>query len=146
MSVCPSVCVCPNENFLMVANIKKYCHIYKKIEMAILFLIFFGSDMSKMDQTWSNACKTRAIFLVLNKTEKSFIPTGCTKYDKMYNVTFNIYPITPLQIFTALFPPTLANTFTLFSGNENRVNAKVIRRLKDKKTAMDRAREMLRNR
>jgi hypothetical protein len=63
----------------------------------------------------------------------------------MYNVTFNI-PIIPLQIFTALFPPTLANTFTLFSGNENRVNAKVIRRLKDKKTAMDRAREMLRNR
>lgn len=36
--------------------------------------------------------------------------------------------------------------FKSVSGNENRVNAKVIRRLKDKKTAMDRAREMLRNR
>ena len=36
--------------------------------------------------------------------------------------------------------------FKSVSGTENRVNAKVIRRLKDKKTAMDRAREMLRNR
>ena len=89
----------------------------------------------------SNLIKS-GIFLALNKTEKSFIPTGCTKCIMLPL----IYPITPLQIFTALFPPTLANTFTLFSGNENRVNAKVIRRLKDKKTAMDRAREMLRNR
>ena len=57
-----------------------------------------------------------------------------------------IIALIQLQIFTAAFTPTLANKFNLFSGNENRVNAKVIRRLKDKKTAMDRAREMLRNR
>ena len=29
----------------------KSFHIYRKDKMAILFLIFFGSDLSKMDQT-----------------------------------------------------------------------------------------------
>ena len=60
LSVCLSVWVsfC-KKNFLMGADIKKML-VYKvvtflkRIKMAVLFLIFFGSDPSKMDQTWSN--------------------------------------------------------------------------------------------
>ena len=48
----------------------------------------------------------------------------------------------PTKFEGLLDDPTIV--FKSVSGTENRVNAKVIRRLKDKKTAMDRAREMLR--
>ena len=50
----------------------------------------------------------------------------------------------PTKFEGLLDDPTIV--FKSSTGTENRVNAKVIRRLKDKKTAMDRAREMLRNR
>ena len=50
----------------------------------------------------------------------------------------------PTKFEGLLDDPTIV--FKSATGTENRVNAKVIRRLKDKKTAMDRAREMLRNR
>ena len=32
----------------------KSCHILKRIKVTILCLDFFGSDLSKLDQTWSN--------------------------------------------------------------------------------------------
>ena len=32
----------------------KSCHIYKKDKNGCFILDFFGSDLSKMDQTWSN--------------------------------------------------------------------------------------------
>ena len=50
----------------------------------------------------------------------------------------------PTKFEGLLDDPTIV--FKSSSGSENRVNAKVIRRLKDKKSAMDRAREMLRKR
>ena len=51
--VCPSVCVClsASANFLMGADIKKSCHIFKKNKNGRFIFDFFGSDPSKMDQT-----------------------------------------------------------------------------------------------
>ena len=103
LHVCLSICLRLSE--WKLPNGCKYQKMLSHLQKNKMAILFFGggSDMSKMDQTWLNACKTCTIFLVLNKTEQSFIPTGCTKYDKMY-VTFNIAHY-PLQIFTALFPP-----------------------------------------
>ena len=65
VSVCLSVCLSvflQKKNFLMGADIKKML-VYKvvtflkRIKMAVLFFDFFGSDPSKMDQTWSNLIK-----------------------------------------------------------------------------------------
>ena len=49
------------KNFLMVAHIKNVskqsCHIFKKNKNGRFIFDFFGSDPSKMDQTWSNLIK-----------------------------------------------------------------------------------------
>ena len=47
----PSMSVWPQNNAI------KSCHIYKKDKNGCFILDFFGSDLSKIDQTWSNLIK-----------------------------------------------------------------------------------------
>ena len=56
VSVCLSFCKNKNSNGCTYQKmlVYKVVTFLKRIKMAILFLDFFGSDPSKMDQTWSN--------------------------------------------------------------------------------------------
>ena len=45
----------------------KSCHILKRIKVTILCLDFFGSDLSKLDQTWSNLMKIDQIEFLTNQ-------------------------------------------------------------------------------
>ena len=80
------------------------------------------------------------------KESKTSVPSPAKLIDnRIPNAVTEVPSIeVPTKFEGLLDDPTIV--FKSASGSENRVNAKVIRRLKDKKTAMDRAREMLRKR
>ena len=71
LSVWVSFC---KKHFIMVAHIKNvsinFFTFLKRIKTVVLFIYFFGSDLSKMDQTWSSLIQKKN-FLMVAQTQNS---------------------------------------------------------------------------
>ena len=90
----------------------KSCHIYKKDKNGCLILDFFGSDLSKMDQTWLNLIKLdfspikKCYYRKLSHLQKGYLN---------YYLSFDVCPV---SVWVSVFLQK-KNSYWLHTGRKS---------------------------